>query len=607
METLHSLNFGIFALSALVLAGIFSSLAAKRFGAPMLLVFLLVGMFAGTDGPGGIEFEDYALTYVVGSLALAVILFDGGLRTRLSVFREALAPALALASIGVVLTATLTGLAAYFLVEEFSLLEALLLGAIVASTDAAAVFFLLKSGGLQLQSRVGSVLEVESSTNDPIAVFLTLALTQLALVAEGGSGLDLVGTLLSQAVLGALAGLAGGIGAGMILNRTEMPGGLHPLFVVAAAILIFSATAAIGGSGFLAVYLAGLVLANRPVRAFPSILGFHNAATWLAQIAMFLVLGLLVTPTTLMAYALPGFVVALALMFLTRPIAVFACLAPFGFSRNEKLFVSWVGLRGAVSIFLAAIPTLAGVPHAAAYFNIAFFVVLVSLVLQGWTITSAARGLGVALRRAEPSIARVELDIPGQLEHEMVGYPVRAESLVLQLKRLPAWFRLLFVVRESRIHSPEEAGGLAPGDYAYLLVAPMRVRRLDRLFSGASEPLRMRTPTPGEFILHGDAPAASLVALYGLEVGEDEARGTLGELIERRLVHAPRLGDAVALGPVSLIVRKLDERHVVRAGLRFDVAEEEEELATGTAGRLRLALRRARRDMRRRFASLAED
>ena len=187
-----------------------------------------------------------------------------------------------------------------------------------------------------------------------------------------------------------------------VLNRIAMPGGLHPLFVVAGAVLISAVTALAGGSGLLAVYIAGLVMANRPTRAYPSIVGFHDAATWLCQIVMFLVLGLLVTPTTLWQFALHGLLVAAALTFVARPLAVWLCLTPFGYTRNEKLFISWVGLRGAVSIFLAAIPTLAGVPNAAAFFNIAFFVVLVSLLVQGATLTRAARRLGVALKGSVP-------------------------------------------------------------------------------------------------------------------------------------------------------------------------------------------------------------
>jgi potassium/hydrogen antiporter len=256
------------------------------------------------------------------------------------------------------------------------------------------VFFLLRSGGLQLPARARSMLEVESGTNDPVAVFLTIMLAELIVSGGGMPGWELLGRLGQQAALGGALGVASGLGAVWLLNRIDMPGGLHPLFVVAGAVFIYALTSILGGSGLLAAYLAGLVLANRPVRAYPSIVAFHDAATWLAQIGMFLVLGLLVTPSTLLQYALPGLIVAAFLILVARPAMVFLCLAPFSFSRNEKLYFSWVGLRGAVSVFLAAIPTLVGVPHAEIFFNMAFFVVLVSLMVQGWTVNAPPAASG---------------------------------------------------------------------------------------------------------------------------------------------------------------------------------------------------------------------
>ncbi|MEX2649563.1 MAG: potassium/proton antiporter, partial [Alphaproteobacteria bacterium] len=407
----------------LVLAGILSSLIARRFGAPLLFVFLVIGMLAGEDGPGGILFDDYRVTYLVGSVALALILFDGGLRTKLARFRGVVAPALLLATVGVVVTATLVAALAVW-VLRLSWYEGLLLGAIIGPTDVAAVFFLLHAGGLQLRPRVGSVLEIESGTNDPIAVFLVVLLTEVVLVG-GELSWSAVDLLARQGLIGAILGLAGGFGLAWLLNRLELPVGLHPLLASAGAVLVFAAASLIDGSGFLAVYVAGLVIGNRPVRAFPAILGFHVAATWLCQIVMFLVLGLLVTPTNLIPYALPALAIALFLAVVARPVAVALCLAPFGFSAKEIGFVTWVGLRGAVSIFLAAIPTLAALPDAAVYFNVAFFVVLVSLLVQGWTIRPVARGLGVALAQSAPAVSRVALDLPGQLGREMVGYPIR--------------------------------------------------------------------------------------------------------------------------------------------------------------------------------------
>ncbi len=472
MHGLDLVNTAIFVGAALVLMGIFSSLIATRAGAPLLLVFLVVGMLAGQDGPGGIVFNDYRVTYLVGMIALSIILFDGGLRTRLSVFRGVLAPSLLLATVGVIITAVVAGGAAW-LVLDLEPTGALLLGTIIASTDAAAVFFLLRTGGLRLQHRVGATLEIESGTNDPIAVFLVIILTQYILAGGGTPGWELAMELGQQAFLGAAFGLGGGFALVAMLNRLSMPGGLHPLFVVAGAITISAFTSLLGGSGLLAVYIAGLVMANRPVRAYPSIVGFHDAVTWLCQIVMFLVLGLLVTPSTLWHYAPQGILVALVLTLVARPLAVWICLWRFGFAVKEKLFISWVGLRGAVSIFLAAIPMLAGTPNATAYFNIAFFVVLVSMLVQGSTLTTAARRLGVALRQTTHAVSRVEIDIPGQIEQEIVGYPVTADSVILGLSRLPAWARVLMVVRKGHIVDAAEA---RPAPAGGLLLLPGRPR-----------------------------------------------------------------------------------------------------------------------------------
>ncbi|MEX2630457.1 MAG: potassium/proton antiporter [Tistlia sp.] len=556
--------------AAMVLLGIFSSLVATRFGAPLLLVFLVLGMLAGEDGPGGIVFYDYQTTYLVGSLALSVILFDGGLRTRLAIFRGALAPALLLATLGVVITASVTGAVAALLIGGLSPLQGLLLGAIVASTDAAAVFFLLRTGGLRLQSRVGAVLEIESGTNDPIAVFLVLALTELLLVGADTPGWEVLRRLVEQGAIGAAAGLAGGFAIVTLLNRLQMPGGLHPLFVVAGAVLIYAATSLLGGSGLLAVYLAGLVAANRPVRAYPSIVGFHDAATWLCQIVMFLVLGLLVTPATLLDYALPGILIALVLLLVARPLAVWLCLWPFGFEDKEKLFISWVGLRGAVSIFLAAIPTLSGVAFGEAFFNIAFFVVLTSLLIQGWTLTGVARFLGMALKRTAPSVRRIELDIPGQVDQEMVGYPIAPDSLILALNHLPPWARAVLVVRDKEILNAAEAGGLRVGDYVYMLTPPDRVQRLDRLFEESPDVTRRLTAPFGELALHGEAQLEEVAELYELDLGEADRGLSVADGFAAHLKAPLQPGARLRIGRATLVARVVEDGRVLRAGLQLD-------------------------------------
>jgi cell volume regulation protein A len=487
MESVGAINLFLLLGAALVLAGVFSGLVANRFGAPLLLVFLVVGMLAGVDGPGGIAFDNYQATYLVGSLALALILFEGGLHTRRSRFRGALGPALVLATAGVAATAALTAAFAAWLLD-LGWTEALLLGATVSSTDAAAVFFLLSTGGLLLRRRVGAMLEIESGTNDPMAVFLTLALVELILSDSGAPGWGILVTLVQQAVVGAAVGALGGWALARILNRVDLPSGLHPLLVAAGAVAAFGGAAVLGGSGFLAVYLAGLVVGNTPIRAFPTITAVMGAGTWFCQIAMFVLLGLLVTPSELTDFLLPGLAIAAFLMFVARPLAVWLCLLPFGLPPRAVGFIAWVGLRGAVGIFLASLPVLAGLPNAQLYFNVGFFVVLASLVVQGWTIAPLARRLRLALRGGGYRVTRVELDLPGQLERELVGYPLQEDSPLLRGQRsLPDWTQAVLVVREGDVAPASALGELRAGDYVYLLAPPRRVRELDAVFTARGE------------------------------------------------------------------------------------------------------------------------
>ena len=390
-------NHIIFFGAALLLISIVASAFSARVGAPLLLVFLVIGMLAGEDGPGNIAFDDFRLANLLGSLALAIILFDGGLRTRAELFRVGLRPALSLATVGVLITGALLGLFAAW-VLRIDWMQGLLIGAIVASTDAAAVFSLLHAHGISLKQRVSATLEIESGSNDPMAVFLTVALVELL-----ASGRPLDWTLLEsfalQMGLGAVGGWVGGQALAWLLNRLSLPPALYPLLAAGGGVFIFGAVALADGSGFLAIYLAGVVIGNRKVQGEENILRVHDGLAWLSQIGMFLMLGLLATPVELVPTAAPGLLIALFLIFVARPLAVFVSLIPFHFPWQERLFISWVGLRGAVPIILATFPLLAGLPRATLFFHVAFVVVLVSLMVQGWTIgvrREVARARGAA-------------------------------------------------------------------------------------------------------------------------------------------------------------------------------------------------------------------
>jgi cell volume regulation protein A len=568
MENLHASDWLLLGGALMVLAGIASSLIATRFGAPLLLVFLVLGMLLGEDGPGGIRFNDIKATYTLGSLALAVILFDGGLRTRIAHVRDAIAPATVLSTLGVLITTSLTAVAAVWLLGV-DIVQGLLIGAIVASTDAAAVFFLLRANGLHLQRRVGAMLEIESGSNDPVAVFLTVMLSSW-IASSGTLGVgSMLTTLLLQFGIGTALGVAGGVAITHSLNRLALPAGLHPLLAVAGAVALFGLANLLGGSGFLAVYLAGLVVGNRPVRAFANVLSVQDAATWLAQLVMFLVLGLLVTPSNLLDALLPALGIAAFLMLVARPLAVVLCLAPFGFRKREIAFISWVGLRGAVGIFLASIPLLVGLPDAESYFNIGFVVVLVSLLVQGWTLNFAAQRFDVALPRRDPTTRRIELDLPGQLEFEMVGYQVAKDCAVLRGGRLPAWARATLVVRDARVQTPEQAGALQPDDYAYYLAPPGNVYRLDWLFAEPKEAREVEREMFGEFVFPGDVPLGALAEFYDLTIPPRHSERSADDLFGDRYDGRAQVGDSLKLGAAILVVRDMEDEKVTRVGLKF--------------------------------------
>ena len=577
MASLDAFSIIILLGSLLVLAGILSSLVALRFGAPLLLVFLLVGMLAGEGGPGGLKFDDVGAAYLVGSIALALILFDGGLRTRMATFRNVLAPAVALATVGVLITMLITAPIAK-LALGVTWLQALLVGAVVASTDAAAVFLLINARGLRLRPRVRATLEVESGTNDPFAVFLTLLMVEVLLVGDLGWSHALL-IFLRDSVLGCIIGIAGGRIIAMVLNRLALPQGLHAPFVAVSALVVFAAANSVHSSGFLAVYLAGLAVGNRQTRAHNSVVVFLDAVTWLAQIVMFVLLGLLVWPQRLAHSLLGAIVVALTLMLVARPAAVFVCLAPFKFQWREKLFMSWVGLRGAVGIFLASIPLLVGMPTAYLFFDVAFVVVLSSLLIQGWSVTFAARKLDIAFTRTDPIPRRVELDLPGQLAREIVGYPVPANSPFLRRGLIPNWARPTLIVRKEEILTPAEAHPLREGDYVYLLAPPEKAQALDRFFVAMPSPAKPDPRLLGDFFVGGDATLGALAEIYGLQVAADHNEVSLADFFRENLGRPARAGDIVQLGPIALLAHKVADDRVTTVGLRLAELEESTWLA----------------------------
>jgi cell volume regulation protein A len=559
--------------TALVLAAAFSSLIAFRFGAPILLLFLAIGLASGTDGLG-IEFDNAPAAYIVGSLALAIILFDSGFGTPIGVLRQAALPAISLATIGVALTTVIFGAATHYL-TGFTWLESMLLGAAVASTDAAAVFFLLRAGNINLRDRVRSILEIESGTNDPIAIFLTITLVEV--IARGADPaaevliVDLIIGFIISMGLGAAVGIAGGFAIAKLVERLKLDQGLLPIFVLALSLVVFAGAGAIGGSGFLAVYLAGLVVGNSKIHGTSILKRFQDGMSWLAQIIMFLVLGLFATPSQFPSILLGSVALGLFLIFIARPLAVWLCLFPFRFPRAETAFISWVGLRGAVSILLAITPLLFGLERGREIFNVAFIIVLVSLIVQGWSVGWLARRLGLIVPARIGPLEKVELELPGSAHHELLAYTVVSGSPVARGVRLPRWARPSLVVREGRSMRFQDMGRLMAGDHVYIFVPDRYPRLLDRLFASRTEVDPEDADFFGAFAVDPARQAADLEAAYAPGLSDAEKKLTIGVLVQRRLGGRAEYADRVTLGPIELIVRDVDDDgKVTGLGLSFE-------------------------------------
>jgi cell volume regulation protein A len=413
---------------------------------------------------------------------------------------------------------------------------------------------------------------VESGSNDPLAVLLTILLVEFLSVGDR-SWQHVAEVLAEQAVLGAILGVLGGRAIAFVLNRLGLAQGLHAPFVTTSALVIFGLASALHASGFLAVYLAGLVVGNRPTRAHNTVVVFLDAVTWLAQIMMFVLLGLLASPERLLVSALPALAVALALMLFARPVAVLLCLLPFRFSWREKTFIAWTGLRGAVGIFLASIPLMVGIPNAEVVFDVGFVVVLVSLVVQGWTVAFAARRLHIALPRHDHVPRRVELDMPGQLAQEIVGYQVSANAPYLRRGLLPSWARPTLVVRAEKILSPAEAEPVRTGDYVYLLAPPEKAAALDRFFTDMPPPAKPDPHLLGDFFVTGEHTLGELAEFYGLQVAPGETRTTLADYFAAELKHPPKQGEVLQLGPIALVAFRVADGRVQSVGLRLPEEE----------------------------------
>jgi len=567
MPALYILLIG----ASLLLISIVLTPLSTRIGLPVLLLFFVVGMIAGENGPGGIQFHDFNTAFLVGNLALAVILLDGGMRTRAETFRVGLKPATALATIGVLVSAGVTGLAAIYLLH-LPPLHGLLMGTIVASTDAAAVFSLLQGRDLHLNERVSATLEIESGSNDPMAIFLTILLLEMIEHRTTTLNWDALLLFAQQFGIGAIGGIIGGYVLNALIRRLDLAIGLYSLLVATGGLLVFSLVGLLEGSGFLAIYLVGVRLGNSGTPLLTTILQVHDGLAWLAQLGLFLILGLLVTPAQMLPLALPALGIALVLMFVARPLAVALSLLPLGIRGRELTFISWVGLRGAVPIVLALFPIMAQIPEAKLLFNVTCVVVLVSLLIQGTTLAPLARWLKLEVPAPRLPQRRIPLNLPDHSDHELYLLPmqeIHAGTTSAGALRLPKDSALLAVFRERKLLLPDATLKLQPGDWLAVASNAQSAENIGKLLT-AETPERLAPRLFfGDFTLAGDTLLGDLEMVYGFEVETELKTLSLSAVIAQRHRGHPVVGDRVELGPVQLVVMAMEGDRVTRVGMKL--------------------------------------
>lgn len=558
--------------AALVMAGILVSPLSRRLGMPVLLLFLAVGMLAGEDGIGKIRFDDFRTVFLVSNLALAIILLDGGMRTRIESFRVGLRPALVLASVGVVLTAVVGGLIAAWLLQ-LPLLVGLLIGAIVSSTDAAVVFNLLQGKGLSLSERVKATLEIESGSNDPMAIFLTVLLIDF-IQNPGSTLLEGLWILVQQFGIGGICGLLGGLLMVQLLRRVSLVSAMYPLLVVSGGLVLFSLVNLAGGSGFLAIYLMGVVLAARRTRHMDDILQIHDGLAWLAQLVLFVLLGLLVTPSELLDNLVEALLIAAALILVARPLSTALSLLPFGFSRREHLYMAWVGLRGAVPVVLAIFPLMAGLEHAEVIFQVAFVVVLVSLVLQGSTLAPLARRLKLEVPpRPEPQL-RVPLQVPAAGEHELLLFPLKGERWRKPVEitdiHLPDPSRVVMFFRDGEMFERRRGFQVREGDVLAVLAHRRHATDVGQILGWEEPPERLTERRFfGDFTVNGAALLRDVQAIYGVTIPGYAQELSLSDCFAKACRGHPVVGDRLDLGSIMLVAREVHGDQVLKVGLKL--------------------------------------
>ena len=564
------INYVFFIGGLLLTISVIVSKLSSALGTPILLLFLAIGMLTGEDGFFiHIIYNDYSSAYFISNLMLAIILLDGGLRTNFNTFKSVAPESLLLATVGVVLTSAITGLAAYF-VFDLGIVGAMLVGSIVGSTDAAAVFSLLGGGGVHLKERISSTLQIESATNDPMAILLTVVL--MATLQQEAQGFGQIAFIfLSQFLIGTFLGVLFGLFARLIISMINLSAGLYMLLVLGVGLCGFAVTASLGGSGFLAIFIIGMFIGNQKIRSLSYILPVSEGMTWLSQITLFLLLGLLVTPHKMMDYALPGIFVAVMLAFVARPIAVFLCIKPFfkRYSNREIAFMSWVGIRGSVPIVLAIYPVMNGIEDGQLYFNVAFTVVLFSLLVQGTSLVPASKLFKVYTPASSAPINKSEMGILVSDDFALFNYKISRQGMVgetLRSLKFPKRSRIAAVFRDNHILKAHGDLKLKLGDIVSVIGHGTDEVLFNSVFS-QDKPPKYCERYNGDIILDGNEPMSELAKAYDIELTSFEEDMTLSEFVDYHIGGFAQAGESVSFINVRLTVIEQSGDKVSKVGL----------------------------------------
>lgn len=573
-----AMNILFLVMALLLFVSVIASRLSARLGMPLLLAFLGVGMLAGEEG-FGIEFSNYTIANLVSQLALAIILLDGGLRTKFETFRIALKPAIVLASWGVIASVLLLGaFATFYLGVDWKL--ALLMAAIVGSTDAAAVFSLLRNSGVRLNARIQASLELESGINDPMAILLVSVLISLIMKPDETTLASTLFMLLKQMGLGLLFGFLAGKVLAFLLAKIKLAEGLYAIMIASGGLLVFAVSNLFDGSGFLAVYLVGVLVGNSRNSSTEHVLNVMDGLAWLAQAAMFLVLGLLVTPSRLLDQGLHALVIAAFLILVARPLAVYSSIKWFHYSRKELVYISWVGLRGAVPITLAIIPLMNGVPQAQLLFDVAFAVVILSLLIQGTTIPFFARKLGMVLPpKPEPLDSR-EIWLGNQLSVGLQSFKVLPNSdaenshpYAMTRHNDFADARLFALIRNNATITVNMTTQMQAGDVVWYVLPESKADDFAVQFADVRNQ-QDEQEFYGEFVVKPDAKVGELAFAYGLKLGDMDANRTLADVFRERFGDVPVAGDCVEIDGFRITVKELDEQSYIKwLGLKIPKKE----------------------------------